>query len=164
MRFTRARDLVVAGIIAAVVVYLGVRLVYGSLPPLPALAGITLLALAIVEAAFGTSLRGRIRRMAEGRPDDGRPLHPLTAARALALAKASSLLGAIMLGAWLGVLAYLLPRRDEIAAAAGDLPAAVVGLICSAVLIAAALWLEYCCRTPRDQDDRRPGDLGEPAG
>jgi uncharacterized protein DUF3180 len=154
MRFTRARDLATAGIIAAVVVYLGVQLLYGQLPQLPTFAGVTLLVLAIVEAVFGTSLRSRIKWMAEGRPDTRRPLHPLTAARAVALAKASSLLGAIMLGAWLGVLVYLLPRQ-EIDAAAEDLPSAIIGAVCSGVLIAAALWLEYCCRAPRDRDDDR---------
>jgi uncharacterized membrane protein len=163
MRFTRARDLVAAGIIAAVVVYLGIRLLYGDIPQLPTLAGVTLLVLAIIEAAFGWSLRNRIRAYSQGRPAE-KPLQPLTAARALALAKASSLLGAIMLGAWLGVLAYLLPRRDELPAAAEDTPSAIIGMVCAAVLIAAALWLEYCCRTPRDQDERRSGDLGEPAG
>jgi hypothetical protein len=150
MRFTRARDLAAAGVFTAVLVYLGIRLLYGQLPPLPTFAGITLLVLAVVEAALGVSLRNRIRD-----PNGGRPLQPLTAARAVALAKASSLLGAIMLGAWLGVLAYVLPRQAEIAAAADDLPSAIIGAICSAVLIGAALWLEHCCRTPHDQDQQR---------
>jgi hypothetical protein len=157
MRFTRARDLVTTGGFTAVLVYLGVRLLYGELPPLPTFAGVTLAVLAVVEAVFGASLRGRIRRMMEGRPDGGRPLQPLTAARAVALAKASSLLGAIMLGAWLGVLAYLVPRRGELSAAADDLPSAIIGAVCAAALIGAALWLEYCCRAPSDQDDHRSG-------
>jgi hypothetical protein len=163
MRFTRARDLLSAGVIAAVVVYLGFRLLYGSIGQLPTFAGVTLLVLAIVEAAFGSSLRGRIKAMAAGRPV-GKPLQPLTAARALALAKASSMLGAIMLGAWLGVLAYLLPRRDQLDAAAEDLPSAIIGAICAGALIAGALWLEYCCRAPRNQDERRAGGHGEAAG
>ena len=149
MHFTRARDLASAGLVAAVIGYLLVRSTYSQLPPLPALAGMPLLGLAAVEAVFGFSLRGRIRR-----PQVGRPLQPLTAARAVALAKASSLLGAIMLGVWLSVLGYLLPRRGELLAAANDLPSAIVGAACSLVLIGAALWLELCCRTPRDQDDR----------
>lgn len=157
MRFTRARDLATAGVFTAVVVYLAIRLLYGELPPLPTFAGVTLLVLAVVEAALGASLRGRIRRMVEGKLDGGRPLQPLTAARAVALAKASSLLGAIMLGAWLGVLGYLLPRRGELAAAADDVPSAIIGAVCAAALIAAALWLEYCCRAPHDQDDQRSG-------
>jgi hypothetical protein len=151
MHFTRARDLVVAGLVAGALVYLLVRVLYGQLPPLPTFAGVTLLVLAIVEAAFGVSLRSRIRN-----PGQGRPLQPLTAARAVALAKASSLLGAIMLGAWLGVLAYVLPRRLELTAAADDFRSTVVGVICATVLIGAALWLEWCCRTPRDQDNQPP--------
>jgi hypothetical protein len=151
MRFTRAWDLISAGVIAAVVVYLAVKLLYGKLPPLPPFAGVTLAVLAVVEGLLGASLRDRIRH-----PDQGKPLQPLTAARAVALAKASSLLGAIMLGAWLAVLVYLLPRQGELAAAADDLPSAIVGAICAAVLIGAALWLEYCCRAPRDPDaDKR---------
>lgn len=160
MRFTRARDLATAGVFTAVVVYLAIRLLYGKLPPLPTFAGVTLAVLAVVEATLGSSLRARIRRMYDGKPGAGKPLQPLTAARAVALAKASSLLGAIMLGAWLGVLGYLLPRRTELSAAADDLPSAIIGAVCAAALIAAALWLEYCCRAPRDQDEEWTG--GQP--
>ncbi|HET9139402.1 DUF3180 domain-containing protein [Actinophytocola sp.] len=155
MHFTRARDLAGVGLVAAVAGYLVVRLTYGQWPPLPTLAGIPLLVLAVVEAALGVSLRNRIRN-----PEQGRPVQPLTAARAVALAKASSLLGAIMLGFWLGVLGYLLPRRVDLIAAAEDLPSAIVGALCAAALIAAALWLEHCCRTPHDQDDQRPSAQG----
>ena len=161
MKFTRGRDLTTAGVVAIVVVYLAIRLLYGEIPPLPTFAGVTLLVLAIIEGVLGTSLRGRIKRMAEGRPMDGRPLEPLTVARAVALAKASSLLGAIMLGAWIGVLGYLLPRQGELSAAANDLPSAIVGAVCAAALIGAALWLEYCCRTPRDRGDQRSGGQSE---
>jgi len=159
MHFTRARDLVVAGLVAAVLVYLLVRVLYGQLPPLPTFAGVTLLVLAIIEGALGASLRTRIHN-----PGEGRPLQPLTAARSVALAKASSVLGAIMLGAWLGLLAYLLPRRGEILAAADDVPSTVVGVVSAAILIAAALWLEWCCRTPRDQDNQPPGHRSGAAG
>lgn len=151
MHFTRARDLVLTGLVAALLVHLLVRSFYGQLPPLPTFAGVTLLVLAVVEAALGASLRNRIRH-----PNEGRPLQPLTAARAVALAKASSILGAIMLGTWLGILAYVAPRRDEITAAADDFPSAIVGIGCAAALIAAALWLEWCCRTPDDQRNQPP--------
>jgi hypothetical protein len=69
-----------------------------------------------------------------------------------------------MLGAWLGVLAYVLPRRDELTAAEDDFPAAVIGVICAAVLIGAALYLEWCCRTPRDQDNQPPERRSGAAG
>ncbi|TDV40710.1 DUF3180 domain-containing protein [Actinophytocola oryzae] len=149
MHFTRVRDLVLAGLVAAALVYLLVRNFYGEMPPLPTLAGVTLLVLAVVEALFGVSLRARIR-------DPRRDVAPLTAARAVALAKASSLLGAIMFGAWAAILVYVLPKRAVVTAAADDLPSTVVGVTCSALLIAAALYLEWCCRTPRDQENQPP--------
>ena len=151
MHFTRVRDLVLTGLVTAVLVYLLVRVLYGQMPPLPTFAGATLLVLAVIEGGLAISLRSRIRD-----PGKGRPLQPLTAARALALAKASSVLGAIMLGAWLAVLAYVLPRREVLSAADDDWPSAVGGVISAAVLIAAALWLEWSCRTPRDQDNQPP--------
>ena len=151
MKATKAADLIPSGAIGALIGYFGCRLVYGSLPPLPTLAGLTLLVLAAVEAVLGYSLRSRIRGKG------GKPVQALAAARAVALAKASSLLGAIMLGLWLGVLGYVLPESSRVAAAKQDVPSAVVGAACAAVLIGAALWLEHCCRTPDDPypDDRR---------
>ncbi|WP_436493352.1 DUF3180 domain-containing protein [Actinokineospora sp. HUAS TT18] len=149
MRFTKASDLVPAGAVTAVAVYLALRLVWGELPRLPTLAGITLLVLAVVEVVFGFALRGRIRATS------GKPVQPLTAARAVALAKASSLLGAIMLGAWLAVLGYVLPESGQIDAAKSDTVSAIIGAVCALALIAAALWLEYCCKTPTDPDDQR---------
>lgn len=151
MHFTRARDLVVAGLLATGFAYLLVNNFYGDLPLIPRFAGVTLLVLAIVEGVLGASLRSRIR----GR-DPARPVQALTAARAVALAKASSLLGAIMLGVWLGLLGYVLPRRLEITAAASDTVGAAIGIACSASLIAAALYLEWCCRTPDDQENQPP--------
>ena len=149
MRFTRARDLVVAGVVAAVLVTLLLIVGYGSIPPLPALAGATLLVLAVLELAFALTLR---RRLA-GRPGT-RPVPPLQAVRAVALAKASSMLGALMAGGWLGVLVYVFPRRSTVVAAANDTTSGVVGLVSAAALIAAALWLEYCCRAPDDRNSR----------
>jgi Protein of unknown function (DUF3180) len=151
VRFTRPRDLVIGGLLGVVVIYLVLQSAYGSLPPLPTLAGVTLIVIAIIDAVLGFSLRARIRGT---RP--GKPVQPLTAARAVALAKASSMLGAIMFGAWIGVLAYVLPKRSEIVAAANDTTSAVVGALSAAVLIGAGLWLEHCLRTP--DEPQKPDD------
>lgn len=151
MKPTRPLDLVLAALIGGLVVHLLVRAGYGSMPRLPLLAGVTLLVLAIGEVLLGNVLRARIRR----RPG-ARPVQPLQAARAVALAKASSLAGAIVAGAWLGVLVYVLPRGAEVAAAADDTAASVVGAVCALALVGAALWLERCCRTP--EDPRRDRD------
>ncbi len=144
MKPTRASDLLFAGLISAVVVYLVVRLSYGSLPGLPLLAGITLLVLGIGELLLGNSLRARI----QGRPGS-EPVQPLLAARAVTVAKASSLAGAIMAGAWVGVLGYVLPLLSQIAAAGSDAAAAAVGVISALALVGGALWLERSCRTPQ---------------
>lgn len=148
MRFTRARDLVAAALLAAVAGHLLVRAVYADLPSLPALAGLPLLVLAVIELVLGFSLRAKVRMIVEGRP-----IEAITVARAVALAKASSLLGSIMVGVWLGVLGYLLPKRSVITAAEEDVPATVVGTVCAAALVAAALWLEHCCRAPSAPED-----------
>jgi hypothetical protein len=147
MRFTRTRDLVIAGVVAAILLNLFLRLDYDSLPPLPVLAGATFAVIALVETWFAFSIRARIN----GKPGTS-PIRPLTAVRAVALAKASSLIGAFMLGAWLGVLVYVVPLVDLISVAGGDTRASIVGIVSAAGLIAAGLWLEHCCRTPNDPD------------
>ncbi len=150
---TRARDLVGAVAVAAVLVNLLLQLSYGDVPPLPQLAGTTLLAIAVVEVVLGTTLRARIRQ----RPGT-RPVQALVAAKAVVLAKASSLAGAITGGAWLGVLGYVLPLRSQLQSAASDTISASIGVVCAGALVAAGLWLEYCCRTPDGPDDPEPDD------
>lgn len=150
MTATRPRDLAVAGALAAVVVHLLVRLTYGALPAVPALAGITLGVLGVAEVIAGNALRARIER----RPGTA-PVQPLVAARAVVVAQASALGGAIVAGAWAGLLVYVLPRSGEIAAAAADVVGAAVGLGCALVLVGAGLWLERCCRTPDEPDEPR---------
>lgn len=150
MTFTRARDLIAVAVIAGVLVNLLLQLSYGDLPTLPQAAGTTLLFFAIAEVVLGNALRARI----EQRPGS-RPVQALTAAKAVVLAKASSLAGAITGGAWLGVLSYVLPLRSQLTSAASDTLTASIGAVCAAALVAAALWLENCCRTPDGPDDER---------
>lgn len=156
MRFTRARDLVIAGIVAGIVVNLLLQLSYDSLPPLPLLAGATFFVIAVIETWFAFSLRSRINR----KPGTTQ-VRALTAVRAVALAKASSLIGAVMAGAWLGVLVYVLPLTSQISVAGGDTRSSIVGIVSAAALIAAGLWLEHCCRTP-DDPDPEPDQVNRP--
>jgi len=153
MRPTRPRDLLTVAVVAALVGNLLIRLNYGSLPAFPPLAGATFGLLGAAEAIVGNALRARIRR----RPGT-RPVQPLVAARAVLVAKASSLAGAIMAGVWAGLLAHVLPRAGEVTAAASDSLAGGIGLVCALGLVGGALWLEHCCRTP---DDEQPHDAQE---
>lgn len=145
MRFTRPRDLATIAIIGALLAHLVLRLAYDTLPPLPRAAGSTLLVLGALELWLAFSLRARIQRRR-----GARPVQPLAAARAVALAKASSVLGALMFGVWSGLLIFVIPARDLFPEAGNDLFAAVVGMVSAAALTGAALWLEYCCKTPTD--------------
>ncbi|GAA5122098.1 DUF3180 domain-containing protein [Pseudonocardia adelaidensis] len=149
---TRPRDLFGVALVTAVVVAILVRLSYGSLPPIPLLAGATLGVLGIAEAIGGNMLRARIRR----RPGT-EPVQPLVAARAVLLAKASALAGAIMTGVWGGLLVHVLPLAGEVTAAGSDSLAGAVGLVCALGLVGGALWLEHCCRTPDDPGDEQNG-------
>jgi hypothetical protein len=150
---TRPRDLLGVALVAALLVNLLVRLVYGSLPELPLFAGATLGVLGVAEAIAGSALRARIRRRA-----GTQPVQPLVAARAVLLAKASALAGAIMTGAWGGLLVHALPRAGEITAAGRDSVAGGVGIACALALVAGALWLEHCCRAPDDESGDERGD------
>jgi hypothetical protein len=151
MTATRPRDLLVVALVIAVLANLAVRLSYESLPGFPLLAGVTLGVLGVAELVGGNLLRARIRR----KPGT-RPVEPLVAARAVVLAKASSLGGAVVAGAWAGLLAYVLPRASTVSAAASDTASGAVGLVCALALVGGALWLEHCCRAPDDGDPRHP--------
>lgn len=141
--------LLVVAVAAGLVANLAVQVFYGDLPRSPLFAGLTPLVLGAAEIVLAGVLRARIRRRPGARPVDA-----LATARAVALAKASSLAGALVGGAWLGLLAYVGPLRDEVSAAGSDTASSLVGVVGSAVLVGAGLWLEYCLRTPDDPDPR----------
>lgn len=147
--FTRARDLLVVALVAAVAGFLVVRFSYSRIPALPRLAGSAAALLGVAEALFGLALR---RRIVPGRDPVGGPARPpvppLLAARALLAGKATALAGAALAGLWVGLLGYVLPRSGQVDAARADLPTAVIGLVGAVVMTGGALVLEACCRTP----------------
>ncbi|MGI8535273.1 MAG: DUF3180 domain-containing protein [Mycobacteriales bacterium] len=154
---TPTRPGMLLGTVAAFAVlgYLLIELAYGSLPALPLYAPVTLVLLALVEAGTARVVRDRLAGRGGAR---SRPLHPLQIARAAVLAKASSVTGAVLLGGYGGLLAWTLPRRDELALADRDAGVAGVSVLACLGLVVAALLLERSCRTPenRGSDDRQP--------
>lgn len=140
---TRLGSLLGAGLAATVVAYLVVRTSYGSLPPLPGYAPVTLVLLAIFLGGLARTVRERI---AGRRSRRGRALHPLQIARAAALAKASSLAGAVLTGLYGGFLAHVLPLQAE--QARDDAVIAASSCAAALALTGAALLLERACRTP----------------
>ena len=160
MRPTRIPVLVGTALVLGVLAWLLADLAYDDLPPLPRYAPLTLLLLAVVEGGMAKVVRDRLRGRRDGR---GRPLgqalHPMAIARAAALAKASSLAGAVLLGAYAGLLVWTLPRQ----AADPRRDALVSGVsgLCALALVVAALLLERACRAPEPPEDR--DRLGSPA-
>lgn len=153
MSFTQPRQLIAAGLIATVLGYLAVRLGYSGLPSLPTFSGATLLLIAGINLVFAFGMRPRIQRK-----EGTEPVDALTAGRAVALAKASSLAGAIMGGIWIALLVYLLPVSQDIEAVQSDTITSVIGLVSAVALIAAGLWLEHCLRNPDEPDEPRDED------
>jgi hypothetical protein len=157
---TRVRDLLAILVIAAGLGWLAVRAWYGDLPRLHWFVPLSLALLAFAEVLTAGQLRARI-----GRRPGTEPVHPLVAARSLALAKASAIVGAAMTGLWAGLLLFTVPRLDYLAAAGNDTRTGVIGVLAGLALVGAALWLEFCCRTPEPPDersDRAPNGLRPP--
>ncbi|UFS94965.1 DUF3180 domain-containing protein [Nocardia huaxiensis] len=151
MKPTRVLDLCLNVLLAAFVAWVATNAAYSSFPPISVFSGASLLPVAVLEVVLAFVIRSRVENRGVG--NDGRQLHPITAARAVALAKASAQVGSLVGGIWLGFLIWLLPKRSDLSAAAADTPGAVVGLVAGLALVAAALWLEYCCRAPIDPPD-----------
>ena len=150
MGYTRPRDLLVVAVVAAVLAYVVVRLSYQRMPPLPRLAGLAAALVGIGEAIAGFGLRRRIQpreRTTTGLPIR-KPVPPLTAARAVMAAKATSLAGAAVAGLWVGLLLYVLPSWSSVAAAQADAVTGIIGLVGAVIMIVGGLFLEYCCRAP----------------
>jgi hypothetical protein len=158
MRATRPWTLVAVAAACALVVWLIVRVTFSALPPLPWTAVPALLILAIAEGFSGRNLRARI----QGRRG-GKPLAPIAVARMAALAKASSLGGAVFGGFGAGFLAYTLGSIDK-AVPRSDAINAGATLASAAILVAAALYLEHCCRAPAPPDDENQDGRPKPPG
>lgn len=156
----RRRDLAVLAVGLALAAWLLVRAFYGELPALNWWLPAPLAVLAVAEALGARTVRTRLAALREARaargrtasPEAGpvRPLEPMLVARLGVLAQASAWVGAGLAGVWGGVLAHVGPAVDRLQAAAADTVTAVIGIACSAGLVAAALALESACRIPGD--------------
>ncbi|BBY75106.1 membrane protein [Mycolicibacterium parafortuitum] len=158
MGVTRKRDLAGAVAATAVAGYLLMFVLYRVFPPITLWTGMSLLGVAVALAGWAFFVRSRIRDGQIGL-GVGR-LHPVAVARSVVIAKAAAWMGSVVLGWWLAVVIYLLPRRGSLRVAAEDTPGAVVAALCALALVIAAMWLQHCCTSPDDQSqnaDPAPG-------
>jgi hypothetical protein len=147
---TRTRTLLLVAVFAAVVTWALLRAVYASLPPLTWTGVPALLIAAAVEAWAGRDLRARIHGGL-----GTRPAPPLFVARIAALAKASSQTAALLAGVCAGFVVYL-SGMTSASTPRSDLVDASLSFGACLVLLAAALFLEYCCRVPGNPNDDDP--------
>lgn len=149
MRRTRWTDLLVICVLIGVAAYLLARLGYNSLPPLSYGVPVPIAVLALIEFAAARRVRAAVRH-----DPRVRPLHAIAVARLVALGKASSLVGAGVAGAALGLLGELLPSVSSLRAAGHDVQVAALLLAAALLLVAAGLLLERAGVDP-SSDQRR---------
>ncbi|WP_433474906.1 DUF3180 domain-containing protein [Spirillospora sp. CA-142024] len=162
MKPSRPLFLIALVVVIGVITWAVLRSAYVSLPPLPWTAVPTLLLLALGEGFSGLNVLLRIRR-APGRrrgPDAGRkpaqkrqkPLDPMAVARLAALGKASAHSAAVIAGVFAGFAASLASSLDK-PTPRHDFFVSGGTFLAACVLVAAAFFLEYACRVPKDPDE-----------
>ena len=143
MTATRLRTLLAVAVVAALLGYLLTELLYFDLPPLPKLAPISLALVAVAELGAAKAVRDWVAGTYRGRGVDA-----LQVARAVVLAKASSLAGSALVGLYAGVFTWTVARKDTLATAGPDALVAGLSGVAALLLVISALVLERACRTP----------------
>jgi hypothetical protein len=173
---TKPLVLVATIVAVAVVSYVVIRfwdhLGDDRVPAVPLSAPVTLavLAVAVLGVALGLRSRFAAYRKARARVERGlprepnelpaKPIDPLQAARALVLAKASGLVGAVFAGVYGGYGLFLLGRLD-LGIYRSEALRCVFAFLAGAALVAAAIYLEHILKVPPEQ----PGSDGKvPSG
>lgn len=145
MRPTRPRYLLFIALAWAAVTWAVLHVLYSRLPPLTWSGVPALLIAAGAEAWAGRDLRARIAG------ERGQPVAPLFVARMLVLAKASAQVAALFGGVAMGAMIYLSSMLDA-STPRTDMVTAGLTFAAALLLAVAALFLEYCCRVPKDPE------------
>lgn len=148
MRRTRPTSVIGLGVLGLVVGFLGEFTAAGSglavfVPPLT--LPITLVAVAIIIVAFAIPIRRAVRGRSSRRID------PFQAMRIVVLAKACSLSGALLTGAGIGILFFLLTR--DVLPSSNAVLLTVLGTAGAVVLLVAGLLSEFFCTLPPGDDN-----------
>jgi len=174
---TKPLVLVATTVAVAVVAYVVIRFwdhVDDRVPSVPLSAPVTLAVLAAAVLAVALGLRARFAayremraRIDSGQPRDAserkvKPIDPLQAARALVLAKASGLVGAVFAGIYGGYGLFLVGRLD-LGIYRSEALRCGFAFVAGAALVAAALYLEHILKVPPEQpggDGKVPSSAG----
>jgi hypothetical protein len=115
------------------------------LPPVTLAIALTLIGVIVVLMALP------VRRVSRG--VKGATVDPFYATRVVMLAKASSLSGALLGGAGLGVVFYLLGR--SVLPGVGSITMALACAVGALLLLVAGLVAEHMCTIPPDDDNKK---------
>lgn len=120
--------------------------------PLPTLAGAALWLLAIALFAWGSFVRPRVA--ARNRPSVvAEPMPALQAARIAVLSMAAVRMGAVVAGAYLGIVLSTLVGGLSTPAAAQAFWSGLLAATGAAATSGVALWIERACVLPAGEDD-----------
>lgn len=147
LRKTGPLDLAIPLLVVGVLVYSLLRVGYDSMPPLSWLVPVPMLALAAVELVTARRVRAAVRH-----DPNARPMEAVSIARCVALGKATSLVGAAVVGAGAALLARVLPDAGAVTALQHDVRVSAFLLACAIVLTAAGLALERAGIDPNSGD------------
>jgi hypothetical protein len=152
MTRTRATPLIGLGVLGLVLGFLlefGSEALGGALIIPPVSLPLTLIAVGAIIVGFSLP----IRRAVTGKSKT--PVDPFQALRIVALARASSRVGALLTGVTLGALLYFTTR--PVLPGVGSMWLTIGSCVGAALLMAAGLIAEYLCTLPKDDDDDAPG-------
>lgn len=113
----------------------------------PVTLAITLVAAAVIVVVLAIPIRRSIRGTSKAR------INPFRAMRVVVLAKASSLVGGLIAGFGVGVVAFLLTR--PVVADVSSLWPGIVAAFAGAVLLVAGLVAERLCTLPPDEPETK---------
>ena len=150
MRHTGVVPVVVFGLLGIAVGFvLEVALAAAGQPVMipPYTLTITLVAAAVIVVVLAVPIRRAIRGTSSAR------INPFRAMRVVVLAKASSLVGVLIAGFGIGVVAFLLTR--PVVADVGSLWPGIAAALAGAVLLTAGLVAERLCTLPPDDPETK---------
>ena len=152
MKRTSVGVLVSAGVLGLVVGFLIDQVLTMSAQP-TFTPSLMLPVLLVLLGAITVALAVPIRRATQG--SSVRRVDPFYALRIAMLARASSIVGALITGVALGLLLFLVSR--PVVPSLGSLSAVLAAAIGALLLVVAGLVAEHLCTIRKDDDDEQPG-------
>jgi len=119
---------------------------------------VTLPILLILLGGVVVALAIPIRRATRG--TGGAAVNPFRAVRIAMLAKASSIVGAVVGGMALGLILFLVTR--PVTPSLGSMGTTIATAVSAALLVTAGLVAEHLCTIRKDDDEQQPGSRDDP--